>query len=108
VRREGVAALAGLAGRRQDALHGFLDAVRRWQELGLAVEAAFAQLNLVTVLGASDPEAAAAGEAARALFQRLDAQPLLDRLAEALAAGGVAAAASGGGSPLVAVPSENP
>ncbi|HEY8169511.1 MAG TPA: hypothetical protein VIH24_00265, partial [Candidatus Limnocylindria bacterium] len=108
VRREGEATLAGLAGRRQEALHGFLDAVRRWQELGLAVEAAFAQLNLVTVLGASDPEAAAAGEAARALFQRLDAQPLLDRLAEAQAAGGVGGAASGGGSPLVAVPSENP
>ena len=89
IRREGEATLAGLAGRRQESLAGFLDAVHRWQELGLAVEAALAQLNLVTVLGVTDPEARAAGDAASTLFRRLGAQPWLDRLGAAVSGGAV-------------------
>ena len=87
IRREGEATLAGLADRRQESLGGFLDAVHRWQELGLAVEAALAQLNLVTVLGVSEPEARAAADAASTLFSRLGAQSLLDRLAAAMSGG---------------------
>ena len=40
VRREGQAALAALDGRRSEAMAGFHDAIRRWRELGLEVEAA--------------------------------------------------------------------
>ncbi len=87
VRREGHAALAALAGRRREALAGFLDAARRWDELGLAVEAALARLTLVTVLGTADPEARAAAEEARVVFDRVGATPLLDRLSDAMSAG---------------------
>ncbi|HEY6608781.1 MAG TPA: adenylate/guanylate cyclase domain-containing protein [Candidatus Limnocylindria bacterium] len=105
---EGNATLAGLAGRRQEALAGFIDAVRRWHELGLHFEAALAQLNLVTVLGAADAQARTAGEEARVMFERVGAAPLLDRLAEAMTRGGAAGAASAAGSPLVAEPNRGP
>ena len=82
-RREAEAALAALEGRRPEALAGFGDAIRRWRELGLEFEAAVCALNLVAMLGASSPEARAAADEAAALFERLGAQPLLTRLAEA-------------------------
>jgi hypothetical protein len=81
VRREGEAVLSGLAGRRNDSLAAFLDAIRQWRDLGLAFEAALAQLTLVTVLGVSDAPTRAAADEARAAFERLGARPLLDRLA---------------------------
>ncbi len=83
VRREGEATLAALGGRQKEALTGFVEAVHIWQELGLDVEAAFAQLNLVTLLGDADDQARAAAEEARAVFVRVGSQPLLDRLDEA-------------------------
>ncbi|HEX7172221.1 MAG TPA: adenylate/guanylate cyclase domain-containing protein [Candidatus Limnocylindria bacterium] len=83
IRREGEAVLAGLAGRRAEALAGFGDAVRRWRELGLTFEAALAQLTLVTVLGTADAEARAAAVEARAVFDGVGARPLLDRLGAA-------------------------
>jgi hypothetical protein len=86
VRHEGEAVLAGLAGRRKESLAGFLDAIQRWKDLDLAVEAALAQLTLVTVLGVADAEARAAAQEARAVFERVDSPPLLDRLATATAA----------------------
>ena len=85
VRREGAAVLAGLAGRRAEALAGFTDAVRLWRELGFAIEAALAQLTLVTVLGATDAEARTAAEEARAMFELVGARALLDRLDAAIA-----------------------
>ncbi len=84
VRREGEAVLAGLAGRPNESLAAFLDAIRQWRELGLFFEAALAQLTLVTVLEVSDGPTRAAADEARALFERLGARPLLDRLAAAI------------------------
>jgi class 3 adenylate cyclase/tetratricopeptide (TPR) repeat protein len=86
MRRESDAALAALDGRRQDALAGYLDAMRRWRELGYEFEAAMCELNLVTMLGADSAEARAAADEAKAIFERLGAAPLLERLAEAMAA----------------------
>jgi hypothetical protein len=83
VRREIEAALDALAGRRAEALAGFLDAVRRWRELGAEFEAAICALDLVMMLGTTAPEARAAADEAAALFARLGAQPLLDRLNDA-------------------------
>jgi tetratricopeptide (TPR) repeat protein len=83
VRREIEAALAALDGRREESLAGFVDAIRRWHELGVEFEAAVGALDLVIMLGAATPEARAAADEAAALFRRLDAQPLLDRLDEA-------------------------
>ena len=60
----------------------FLEAIRRWQELGLAVEAGFAQLNCLGLLGVTDAETRAVALDARQLFERLGARALLDRLAE--------------------------
>ena len=86
VRREGQAALAALDGRRADALAGFHDAIRRWRELGLEFEAAMCTLNLVTMLGPSEPEVQAAADDAAALFKRVGAKPFQKLLDAALRA----------------------
>jgi tetratricopeptide (TPR) repeat protein len=86
IRREGEAVRAALAGRSKESLTEFLEAVKQWRELGLVFEVAMAQLTLVTVLGVADPDARAAVDEARAVFERLGAQPLLDRLDEAMRA----------------------
>jgi len=83
VRREIEAALAALDGRRAESLAGFVDAGRRWHELGAEFEAAICALDLVIMLGATTPEARAAAEEAAALFRRLGAEPMLERLNEA-------------------------
>ena len=85
-RREGEAALAALEGRRSEALAGFIDAARRWRELGYDFEAAMCGLNLVTMLGSSGPEAHAAAEEASTTFERLGAHPLQKLLADAMSA----------------------
>ena len=86
IRREGEAALAGLDGRRGDALAGFTDALRRWRDLGLEFEAAVCALNLVSTLGGSEPEARVAAEDAGALFERLGAKPFAELLDAAVRA----------------------
>ncbi len=80
LRREGEAALAALEGRTGDALAGFVDAARRMLDLGLAFGAAVCELDLVTMLGISSSEARAAAADARAVFERLRAQPFLQLL----------------------------
>jgi class 3 adenylate cyclase/tetratricopeptide (TPR) repeat protein len=95
IRREAHAALAAMAGHRREALVGYLDAARRWDDLGLALDAALARLTLITVLGPSDQEARAAGEEARVVFERVGAMSLLDRLAEATSADSGSVAAGG-------------
>jgi hypothetical protein len=83
IRREAGAALAAIDGRRAEALVGFTDAIRQWRELGLHVEAAVCALNLVTMLGASEPETRAAADEAGAVFARLGARPFQKLLAAA-------------------------
>jgi len=75
IRREAEASLAALEGRRGEAMPLFTDAVRRWRDLGLEFEAAICTLNLVTLLGASDPECRALAIDAGALFERLETRP---------------------------------
>jgi tetratricopeptide (TPR) repeat protein len=94
VRREGDAALAALEGRRGESLAGYLDAIRRWRELGLEFEAAMCALGLVTTLGATDPEARAAALDAAAMFERVGAAPLQKLLADATNASAPASGAS--------------
>jgi class 3 adenylate cyclase/tetratricopeptide (TPR) repeat protein len=93
VRREIEAALAALAGRRAESLAGFVDAIRRWHELGAEFEAAICALDLVIMLGTTMPEARTAADEAAGLFRRLGAEPMLERLNEA-ASGTAARAAS--------------
>jgi hypothetical protein len=96
-RAEGHAVLAALAGRPQEALQGFLDAARRWAEVGLEFEAAMSRLTFVRLLGVADPQARAAADEARATFERLGARPLLDRLAAAVEAPAATVAVPSGG-----------
>src|ERR687890_2458359 len=63
-----VAGIAALEGRGPEALEGFLNAIRAYEQLGLPFEAAAAAVDLaVTLPGAADssPTAAAAISAAR-------------------------------------------
>jgi hypothetical protein len=86
VRLEADAALAALEGRRAEALAGFVEANRRWRELGLEFEAASSALSLVITLGPAGPEAQAAASEAGATFERLGASPFQERLAVAVRA----------------------
>jgi class 3 adenylate cyclase/tetratricopeptide (TPR) repeat protein len=90
IRREAEAALAALDRRRPEALAGFSDATRRWRELGLDFEAAVCGLDLVIMLGPSEPEARAAAEEVGPVFERLEAQPFLKLLADATGTSGSA------------------
>jgi class 3 adenylate cyclase/tetratricopeptide (TPR) repeat protein len=86
VRREIESALAALDGRRAESLAGFVDAIRRWRELGAEFEAAVCALDLVIMLGATTPEGRVAADEAAALFRSLGAEPMLERLNEAASA----------------------
>jgi hypothetical protein len=79
-RREGEAVLAALEGRRAEATAAFHDAIRQWQELDFDVEVALAKLTMLTVLGMADTGAREAADEARAVFERVGAQPFLERL----------------------------
>ena len=82
--REARAALAALEGRPEEALAGFVEALRRYRELGIEVDAATCSLNMVTTLGASQPEVRAAAEGAIAFCERIGAKALHQRLTDAL------------------------
>ncbi len=74
------AGVAGLEGRRQDAVAGYQDVVRVWRERGWLPGLAFAQLEAAMFLGQEDPLGRAAAEDARDVLTRLGAAPLLARL----------------------------
>ena len=101
IRREADAALAALDERPAEAMAGFLDALRRWRELGLEFEAAVCSLDLVIMLGPGQPGVRAVGETAGAVFERLGAQPFQKLLADAMAAPTPAPASHRDASPLV-------
>jgi tetratricopeptide (TPR) repeat protein len=84
IRLEAGAALAALEGRRTEALARFTEAGRGWRDLGLHFEAAVCGLNLVIMLGTSEPEARTAANDAAAMFERLEAAPFQKLLANAL------------------------
>ena len=84
--RESRAARAAMEGRRGEAVSGFLDAHRRYRELGVEVDAGLCALNMVTMVGASEPEVRAIADETAAFFERLGATPFQERLAEALRA----------------------
>ncbi|MEO8247218.1 MAG: adenylate/guanylate cyclase domain-containing protein [Chloroflexota bacterium] len=91
IRREGEAAMAALDGRSTEALAGFLDARRLWQDLGLAFEAAICALSMVTLVDIRSPELRAAADDAGTTFERLGARPFAVLLEAALRNAGVTA-----------------
>jgi class 3 adenylate cyclase/tetratricopeptide (TPR) repeat protein len=84
--REAAAVVAIIEGRRDEGLNGFIDAIRRWRDLGLEFEAAMCALTLVTMVGAANPETRDAAEQARMLFERVGANAHLVLLDQAMAA----------------------
>jgi class 3 adenylate cyclase/tetratricopeptide (TPR) repeat protein len=82
-----IEANAGLAAldRRPEAIPGFLDAMRRWRDMGLAFDASLCAVSFVTLTGTSSREARAAAEEARAFFERVGASGLLEQLDRASA-----------------------
>jgi hypothetical protein len=83
------AGLAALEGRSVDALVGFRDSLRTYQQLGLAFDEAAAVVDMAVVLpreALEAPDAAAAVNAAREILTRLGAAPYLARLEQALSA----------------------
>jgi tetratricopeptide (TPR) repeat protein len=86
-------AMAGIAageGRRQEALAGYREALRRYRELGLEFDLALCGLAVATFLP-DEPEAREAGEEARRIFERLGTRPFIARLDAAGAVGAPAA-----------------
>jgi tetratricopeptide (TPR) repeat protein len=79
--READAVIAVLEGRTNEGIAGFVDAIRRWRDLGLEFEGALCAMTFVTMVGTTDPEAREAGERAHLVFERVGAnmhQVLLD------------------------------
>jgi class 3 adenylate cyclase/tetratricopeptide (TPR) repeat protein len=85
------AGLAALEGRGSDALGEYRDALRVYQQLGLAFDGAVAVVDAATLLPSSErdaPDIQAAVESARAVLTRLGATPFLKRLEPAATAEG--------------------
>jgi tetratricopeptide (TPR) repeat protein len=82
------AGIAAFEGRTAEALGLYREALRRWHEIGLAWDEALCGLDMAILIGSSEPEARAAGEASRQILTRLGARPMIERLDAALAAEG--------------------
>ena len=74
------AALAGLEGRTAEAVEAYQRALRLLHECGFEFLAAETALDFLWAVGPDVPEARAAAEEARAVFERVRARVYLDRL----------------------------
>jgi class 3 adenylate cyclase/tetratricopeptide (TPR) repeat protein len=74
------AGIAALEGRSREAIGLYRDAIEGWRQLRVTWEEALTGLDMVSVLDPSLPEVRAVGEATRAIFERLGAEPYLERL----------------------------
>ena len=78
------AGISALEGRRTEAAVQFRDALAGYRALGLAFDEALTVLDMVTLVGADEPEVRPAADWARATLARLGATPLLERLESAV------------------------
>jgi class 3 adenylate cyclase/tetratricopeptide (TPR) repeat protein len=78
------AGIAALEGRRDEAIAGYRDALKRYREIGFDFEVARVELDMLMLLGPDLPEARAAAEEARAVFERVGARPYLELLDAAI------------------------
>jgi len=107
IRSTGRGGLVGLEGRTSEAVAHFREAIRRCREIGLDWTAAETALDFAWTVGPQVPEARAAAEEARAVFERVGARVYLERLDAVMAgAGSNSVAANQPGA--VAVPSAVP
>lgn len=88
------AGIAALEGRRDEAIAGYRDALKRYREIGYDFQVARVDLDMLMLLSPDLPEAGAVAEEARAVFERVGARPYLERLdatiGDALTAGSAA------------------
>jgi hypothetical protein len=94
------AGIAALEGRRDEAIADYRDALKGYREIGYDFQLARVELDMLMLLGRDLPEAHAAAEEARAVFERVGARPYLERLdaaiGEARTAGGAASTVPAG------------
>ena len=86
VRRSLNAGVLALDGRPAEALLAYRDVLRGFRDLGLLFDEALTGIDILSVLGAQEADARAAGIRARGILEDLGARPLLARL-EALLEG---------------------
>jgi len=72
------AGLAALDGRRDEALLLYAEAQAKWQANGVVFEGAFLGIDMLILLGADEPAAAAVAADSRATLARLGAKPFVD------------------------------
>jgi hypothetical protein len=78
------AGVAALEGRTDDALRGYREVLRTWRELGAVWDEALAATAMAVTLDPSLPDVRDAATAAREIFVRLRAEPMLRILDQAL------------------------
>ena len=69
----------------------YADALRRFHDLGVALDEALTTIEMATLLDPTLPEVRVAADAARDILTRVRAQPFLERLEAAMARGAVSA-----------------
>ena len=74
------AGILALENRRAEALMSYREVLRGYRELGLVLDEAFVGIDMLGVLGPSEPDVVAAAERAREILVGLRAKPLLARL----------------------------
>ena len=79
------AGVAALEGDREQALAAYRESMRKWRDLETPADEAWTGVEFAILLGPDEPEAMAAGEAARAYWTRLGSPPMLARLDEGMA-----------------------
>ena len=84
-RAEGHACLSALDGDIPAAVGGFIAALRSFAQVGVRFDQAMCALTFVRMVGPSVPEARAAAEEARTIFESVGARPYLERLDAELA-----------------------
>ncbi len=82
------AGLAAIDGRTAEAISGYRSALAGWRDLGLPWDESLTALEFVRLVGPEDPEANAAGTAARTILERLSATVILAMLDRAMGRSG--------------------
>ena len=81
------AGVAALEGRRDEAITGYRDALRRFEAIESHFPRALVAVDFLVLLGPDEPAAVAAAQEARIVFDRVGARPYLERLEAALTSG---------------------
>jgi class 3 adenylate cyclase/tetratricopeptide (TPR) repeat protein len=74
------AGILALENRRAEALMSYREVLRGYRDLGLLLDESLVGIDMLTVLGVSEPEVRAAAERAREILDGLRAKPFLARL----------------------------